>query len=131
MYIGSILRNWLFDYMHLQLYEYEYERRRVKKVLWNYKYDITCSEGYDTPRLYKVYNSQQDFTHRVTIGVGKTWIKTHVPKDILAAAIAERMLYVEKSVNTKLSPPSKASYQFSCKNNHISREKLCREIHNY
>ena len=39
-----------------------------------------------------VDSNQQDFSQIVTITVGEEWIKMNVPKEILAASIAERML---------------------------------------
>ena len=102
MYIGHDLDWWLRTYLQLAVCEYK-ERVRTPG-LYSYRYDVECIAGKDRPTVIEIYSKQQDFTNIILITVGEDWIKKNIPKEVLAASIAERMLHAEKPYESQLSP---------------------------
>jgi len=101
MYIGSVLNSWIVKQMPIKLLWGHRSTAHIFKR--KYRYEIRGKQGDFSPYVFAVYNNPRNLTQIVTISVGEEWIKMNVPKEILAASIAERMLHVEKSYDSQFS----------------------------
>jgi len=101
MHIGSILNSWIVKQMPIKLLWGHRSMAHIFKQ--KYKYEIRCIQGYFSPYVFSIYTNQQNLTQIVAISVGEEWIKMNVPKEILVASIAERMLHAEKPYDLQLS----------------------------
>ena len=99
MYIGSVLRSWLCDYLRLDIREHRH--RKTRKV-YRYSYCIKTCPGYDRPEIYETINAQY-YRYDCIINVGEEWIKDNVPKETLVSSIAERMCNDKESINFQFS----------------------------
>ena len=91
MYIGWYLRKWIIDYLQVECKEFNN----------HFDFEIVSIEGHSPPSCYKYAFNHRELRNRIQ--VTDNWIKMNVPKEILAASIAERMLHVEKSYDSQFS----------------------------
>ena len=91
MHMGWCLKKWITDYIKLTYREY-------RSIVFP---EIVCIEGDSPPRCYAYTKDCRELGNRIQ--VTDKWIKMNVPKEILAASIAERMLHAEKSYDSQLS----------------------------